>query len=664
MTQRSKQEPAHGQRKRGEPGRSEDLATLYEASREIARQLDLEGVCAAAHRGAQRLMPADVFVISLLDEEKDEVEDIYLFDRSGRAPNRRTAFREGEGIGATVIATGKAVWLDDWSEATAKSLGAKTFGDGIDTRSHLTVPLFVGEKIVGAMGVQDYRPNIYTHEHEQLLGTLAHMVAIALQNARLFESLRANEELTREFAASIPQVFWIREPQRRKMIYVSPAYEKIFGRSLQSLYDDPRSFLEVVHPEDRERVAKADFSEGADSYTVTYRILGPGGETRWVEAQASAIRDGTGTIVRVAGIVEDVTERLTAESAARRLAAIVTASRDAIIGKTLSGIVVDWNAGAERLYGYSAAEMVGRPISILVPPDRPDEMKQLLEKIGRGESVKAYETERITKDGQSVPVSISVSPIRDQAGKIVGASTIGRDMRERKALEKRRDDLLNMIVHDLRNPLTGILLAVESLQGDTLNPQQNKLLEIADNRTRLMLGLVNTLLDVGKLEAGKMPVDAQPTRLADLAAQHLKLQAHMAEARQIELVEQMAADLPEVEADRELIGRVLQNLLDNAIKFTPQGGRITVAAAVDAQNAEKVIVRVTDSGPGIPEELRARLFQPYVTGKMPGRGSGLGLVFCRLAVEAHGGRFWVEGGADQGATFAFELPRALRLEKR
>ena len=634
------------------------LATIYKASHQISENLDLESIYQVAHQAIGQLMPADVVVISLLDASAQEVEEVYLIDRGGRWPNRRRPFLKGQGISSTVIATGTALRLDDWDEATAKSLGAEVFGDGVDTLSHLIVPLLTNDKVIGAIGVQDYRANIYTQEHEQILNTIANQIAIAITNAKLVRTILEDEQRFRTLVENIPEIFWLSDPNQGKIIYVSPAYEKIWGRSRESLYVNGRSYLDTVHPEDRARVEEAQLETGLNQAVQEFRIVQPDGSLRWIMTQACPILNENGEVHLVVGISSDITERKLAEQVAARLAAIVNSSQDAIIGKTIDGIVVDWNSSAEKLYGYAAAEMINRSISILVPPDRPDEVPQLLDRIKQGEPVETFETERLTKDGQLVPVSLTISAIKNGRGQTIGASTIARDITERKQLEKLRDDLTHMIVHDLRNPLSGIMLAIGSLEAEPLLPEQHELVEIAGNSTKQMLELVNTILDIGRLESGQMPVERTPVNLSKLIAENLELQDTLANSKKIRLVNRVPATLPPVLIDDGLIGRVFQNLVGNAIKYSPKAGEIQISARADLDNPSILRVMVTDTGPGIPRELQNRLFQKYSTGRNAGRGSGLGLVFCRLAVEAHGGRIWVESEVDHGTTFTFQLPFA------
>jgi signal transduction histidine kinase len=219
------------------------------------------------------------------------------------------------------------------------------------------------------------------------------------------------------------------------------------------------------------------------------------------------------------------------------------------------------------------------------------------------------------------------------------------------------------MVHDLRNPLGNISASLEALTGGMLGslpPDQLEVLNIAQSSAYRMVELVSAILDVSRLESGQMPLDQQVFSLANLVADALQLQMTLASEKNIHLESNVPLTLPPVWADTGLIGRVLQNLVGNAIKFTPPDGVIRVSARTEEkQRRSMILVSVSDTGPGIPPEIAGRLFQKFVAGRQTGRGSGLGLAFCKLAVEAHGGRIWVESTPGNGATFTFSLATAL-----
>jgi len=222
-------------------------------------------------------------------------------------------------------------------------------------------------------------------------------------------------------------------------------------------------------------------------------------------------------------------------------------------------------------------------------------------------------------------------------------------------VERLREDMTHTMVHDLRNPLGNISSALEMITDGLLGevpPHQLKIIEIAQHSAQRMIDLVNAILDVSRLESGRMPLDQREFSLPQLVAEALTAQGALAHDKQIRLVSHVPSDLPPAWGDANLIARVLQNLIGNAIKFTPSDGLVQVAVKGDQA---KLIVQVSDTGSGIPPAIQSRLFQKFVSGGQAERGSGLGLAFCRLAIEAHGERLWVESTSDQGATFSFSL---------
>lgn len=245
---------------------------------------------------------------------------------------------------------------------------------------------------------------------------------------------------------------------------------------------------------------------------------------------------------------------------------------------------------------------------------------------------------------------------------ISGKTPLGRlvvlqDVTHERQLQRMRDDLTHAMVHDLRNPLnivSGTLtMLAEQLRGQ--EPDAQQLLTLATGSTARMLDLVNGILNISRLETGHMPVNRQPLEMTTLVREVLDAQRSLAAEKQIVLENGLPQTEAAVDADPGLIARVLQNLVGNAVKFTPPGGSIGVQVETIA---ESVRVTVNDSGPGVPPEIEKQLFNKFVRGEQRERGSGLGLAFCRMAVEAHQGEIWYEGRPGKGARFVFSLPVA------
>jgi PAS domain S-box-containing protein len=263
-----------------------------------------------------------------------------------------------------------------------------------------------------------------------------------------------------------------------------------------------------------------------------------------------------------------------------------------------------------------------------------------------------------SRDGSSGDGSSGDGSSGDEA--LLGRLLSLRDVTEERLLGQARDDLTHTMVHDLRNPLNNIFGAQELISDlGPLTQEQEQVLDVARDSTQRMLVLVNAILDISRLEGGRMPLDRKAFRLKAAAAGVLESQLPLAASKMIQLKEGIPAGLPPVFADRILIERVLQNLVGNALTFTPVGGGVWITARIDEEKESRLLVQVEDTGPGLPPGVHERLFQKFVTGKQVGSGSGLGLAFCKMAVEAHGGRIWARNRPEGGAIFLFTLPVAL-----
>ncbi len=359
--------------------------------------------------------------------------------------------------------------------------------------------------------------------------------------------------------------------------------------------------------------------------------------------------------------VVDLTQRRRVESERTRLAALVESSEDAIVGVSLDGTILSWNHGAERMLGYAAAEAIGRPLTLVVPPDRRAEIPQLLERAKRGERVAAVETVRRRQNGQLIPVSLSLAPLRDEIGWVMGASTIARDITARKQAEQLKDELIHLVGHEVRNPLVavkeGVALVVEGILGGT-NEEQRETLSMVLEETNRLIQLTTDLLDLSKLEAGKIELKRERADVVEIAKRSCDLFAARARAKGLAVKLQAPAEPVEVLVDRGKITQVFTNLLSNALKFTPKGS-ITVTVVDKGPVAE---CGVLDTGVGIAKEDLPKVFgkfQQFDSALAPDeKGTGLGLAICKGLVEAHHGTIWVESQLGTGTAFLFTLQKA------
>ena len=396
-------------------------------------------------------------------------------------------------------------------------------------------------------------------------------------------------------------------------------------------------------------------------------IIRADGVARQYYGNAVPLFDGHGAVNGAIGIFLDITELRQAQCKIAGLAAIVDSSTDAIISATLEGIIVSWNLGAEKLYGFSDKEAIGHSATILAPPDHSDEIPAILEKIRRGESVSAYDTSRMRKDGTLVDVSLTVSPVRDSTGNIIGASAVARDISDRKKFEERirqyskkleqsnteLDNFASIAAHDLGAPLRAVAGFANLLQKrykEKLGADADQYIANIVEGTRRMQQLINDLLHYARATTREKPlgpVDVNAVVEKTLA----NLTVDTKESSAVITVD----PLPTVSADSTQLVQLFQNLVGNAIKYRSTVPRIHISA--ERNNAEWLF-RVSDNGIGIDPRQFDRIFQIFqrLHSVDEYSGAGIGLATCKKIVERLGGRIWVESKPGEGSTFFFTLP--------
>jgi PAS domain S-box-containing protein len=345
-----------------------------------------------------------------------------------------------------------------------------------------------------------------------------------------------------------------------------------------------------------------------------------------------------------------------AEETLHQLAAIVQNSNDAIIATTLDGIILTWNAGAQRLYGYSEDEVRGRHVSLL--HSRKEQGHDLFKRVGWGENIEQLETVNLTKDGRKIDVSLTLSPMLDRTGRVIGASSIARDITERKQLDQMKDDFVGTVSHELRTPLTAIKGFIELVaDGDAgpLTEAQREFLEIASRNTDRLGSLINDLLDINRIEAQRFEIRLDPTDLAAVLKDVAATFRPLAQAKGLTFHCKIDP-LPGIIGDSARLVQVFSNLVSNAIKYTPEGEVGIRGRRADAG----VEVVVYDSGIGLTREERSQLFTKFFRGRNPlvaeSGGTGLGLVIARAIIEKHRGIIEVASVASEGTHVRVVLP--------
>lgn len=440
--------------------------------------------------------------------------------------------------------------------------------------------------------------------------------------------------------------------------------DEAMGLPIASLFVDPR---------DRQRATEA-------LVQIESALRRKDGQSIEVSLRASVLRDGDGEILGESTIARDVTQQRRAEIAARRLAAIVQSSDDAIVSKDLNGIVTSWNGAAERMFEYTADEMIGESITKVIPIERLSEEDYVLGRIREGLAVEHFETVRRAKSGRLIDISLTVSPIRNADGVVVGASKIARDVTEQNRLraahraaleaENRRAHEANRVKsafvanmsHELRTPLNSVIGFAELFADQRFGPLAPKYVDFARIMVRSshhLLQLVNDILDLAKVEAGRIDLRPDWVKVQMIADEARLTLLAVAQARDVRIDIDVESKLDDVYLDPQRLKQVLYNFLANAIKFSHEHGTVTVRGfAVDRDYFR---IEVIDRGIGIKTEDQQLLFKEFQqldagTAKRY-QGTGLGLALTRRIVEAQGGQIGVSSVYGQGSTFFAVLPR-------
>jgi len=407
-------------------------------------------------------------------------------------------------------------------------------------------------------------------------------------------------------------------------------------------------------------------------------VIGTQGELLGIITQTSLLQAlNPLELYKLTQILEGKVLQLENESA--KLAAIVESSRDAIISQTLDGMILSWNRSAEKLFGYSAQEIIGKHISILIPLEFQYEENLILQKIIQGENINTYESKRHIKNGTLIDIELTVSPIWGDVNSVIGVSKIARDISERKQNEiilqqtneellratRLKDEFLASMSHELRTPLNAILGLSEVLEERVLglvNKEQIKALQTIRDSGRHLLALINDILDVAKIESGEIKLALISTSIKDLCQSSIVFIKQQALQKNIQLNFKIQDNLPKVLIDELRMRQVLINLLTNAVKFTPENGKITLEVSQISYISEQNFLRIAviDTGIGISRKNIKKLFKPFIqidnALNREQTGTGLGLALVKRIVELHGGKVEVTSELNVGSCFTIELP--------
>jgi len=682
--------------------------TLYETLRAISGQLDLDAVARSAVEAIFKFAGWSQASIIMPHEAGTHWVIRAASGRLLRASGMTAPIDKG--VTGRTFKTGKTQLVSDVSVDPDYLVGDPA------TRSSLTVPLKRGERVVGALNLESDRLAVFDSDDVLLAESLAEAIALTLDNARLYAQAQRH-------ATDLSALYAITRTTSRSLALEDVLEQALssviallgFGAGMVVLADPASGHLRLaaargLPPAMLEQIRRQGLEGTMATYVYSRReslILEneqdapPEVSRAFAELKAQNWRayvgipllhqeQSLGAMALIAreprpssaydlALLTTLGQQVATSVANARLfqttlyersqlQALIKSSRDGIVFVGMNGRVLVINAPATQLLHLPGQpdEWLGRPLQEALTVLRVFAPKILRVALSEMRRIRTgdeppnegeYEAPPYTVHWLNLPVFTGNMP----QGRLV----MLRDVTDARAVERLREDMTHTMVHDLRNPLGNISASLEALTGGMLGPlppDQFEVLNIAQSSAYRMVELVNAILDVSRLESGQMPLDRRAFSLADLVADMLQLQSTLAHEKNIHLESDVPPTLPPAWADTGLIGRVLQNLIGNAIKFTPSGGAIRVSARMEEkQQRSMILVAISDTGPGIPPEIQSRLFQKFVTGRQVGRGSGLGLAFCKLAVEAHSGRIWVESAPGSGATFTFSLATALDL---
>ncbi len=679
--------------------------TLYNVLRAVGEHLDPETTAHLAVKAVAQ-MTGWPSVVILLPDEKEAY--LTLQARAGDL----SLYKEeivplSQGIIGRAYRTAETQYVPD------VRTGMDFVGDADVYRCELAVPLKRGERVLGILDISTDQLFAFTQEDILMARSLADAIALAMDNARLYTEIR-------QYAADLGTLYNIARSISRSLILEDVLQETLqsaiqslnFDAGLISLADPTSGQLHLLAAHNLPTTMSEQLDqEGVDNTLCAYvqdqkQVLMIGDleqvkSLEGVDPQAiQSLRDwGLGTITcipllhqeRSLGTLslfahqsrtlstEDETlhttigrQIATAITNARlfqaitdersRLQALIESSRDGIllIGMNKRTLVANAQALGMLHLPENPEAWIDRPIQHILTALRdhaPRAMEIISSEVHR---IKAQETSAHEDECDIPPHTIHfiTLPVRaDQT--LLGRLLVLRDVTEERIVERMREDLIHAMVHDLRNPLTAIYGAMSFLHDtvyDSLSDTQRQLWEIARDNTDGMLKQVKAILEINRLESRQMPLEPSIFPLGELVTNVTSSQLPLAVEKNITLESNVPPHLPPAWGDIELLERVLKNLIGNALKFTPTDGAVRITIRDETTERSKFLISVSDTGSGIPPDIQDRLFQKFVAGQQPGRGSGLGLAFCRMVLESHGEQIWVESTSEKGTTFTFTLP--------
>lgn len=481
----------------------------------------------------------------------------------------------------------------------------------------------------------------------------------------------SNSQFSKMFD-QLPVAFYTCDLEGR-ITYFNEAAGKLWGRQPEIGKDLWCGSWKIFYPDGRtmplpECPMAICLKEGSAYGGSEIRIERPDSTMRDLVVYPTPLYNESNERIGAQNTLIDVTDQRHYESRQSRLASIIESSDDAVVSKDLNGIVTSWNESASKLFGYSADEIVGRSIKMLIPPEKHSEEDEILAKISKGQQVRHYEAKRLHKSGRIIKISITISPLKNMKGEVIGASKIARDVteqvairkelrqytRELELMNKQKDEFMSLASHELKTPLTSAKAYIQLLMR-MVGPEHSghNFIARAILSINRLENLINDLLDVSKIKEGKLTYNAETVRFNEVIANSIENVQQLTTSHTIVLLE---TEDVYIKGDRIRLEQVLNNFLTNAVKYSPDAKHVEVSSSV---NEDRLIVSVKDFGIGIPEESIKRLTERYYrldNSSMRFPGLGIGLFVASEILKRHEGRMWIESVVGEGSTFFFDLP--------
>lgn len=479
------------------------------------------------------------------------------------------------------------------------------------------------------------------------------------------QALRESEQRFRSITDASPIMVWMSGTDKL-CYYFNKGWLDFVGRTVEQ--EVGNGWAENVHPDDFDRCLNIYLMsfDARQPFEMEYRLKHRSGQYRWILDQAVPRYSADGNFEGYIGVCLDIHEQKEAAEARHRLAAIVESSEDAIVSKDLNGIVTSWNRGAEAIFGYTAEEMIGQSIIKIIPPELQHDESRILQTIARGERIEHFETIRLTAEGRRIDVSLTISPVRDGAGRIIGAAKIARDISKHREFDRalRTTErlvavgrLAATVAHEINNPLEVVTNLVYLAQRVAVRDDVREFLDAAEEELERIAQLTKQTLGFYRETTGVAPVN-----IAETVESLVVVFSVRAKNKDITIRHEVRSDT-EIQAVPGEIRQLIGNLLGNSIDAVKPGGQIRIRiSAMSHEGRNGVRLTVSDDGPGIPERDRPHLFEPFFTTKRD-VGTGLGLWICKSIVQKHQGsiRFRSSTGCGRnGTVFSIFLPSTAR----